>query len=42
VLGRMKMLSTPFSEYEKTLRSQFQLMFGRWASMQSEILQASS
>ncbi len=28
--GRMKMLSTPFSEYEKSLRQQFQLMFGRW------------
>jgi spermidine dehydrogenase len=28
--GRMKMLSTPFSEYERTLREQFQLMFGRW------------
>ena len=29
-MGRMKMLSTSFSKYEKTLRAQFQLMFGRW------------
>jgi spermidine dehydrogenase len=28
--GRMKMLSTPFSEYERSLREQFQEMFGRW------------
>ena len=30
IMGRTKMLSTPFSDYEKTLRAQFQLMFGRW------------
>lgn len=29
-MGRMKMLSTPFSDYERSLREQFQLMFGRW------------
>lgn len=28
--GRMRMLSTPFSEYERALREQFQLMFARW------------
>jgi len=28
--GRMKMLSTPFSEYERSIREQFQQMFGRW------------
>ncbi|HEX4021527.1 MAG TPA: NAD(P)-binding protein [Acidobacteriaceae bacterium] len=28
--GRMKMLSTPFSEYERSLREQFSLMFARW------------
>jgi spermidine dehydrogenase len=28
--GRMRMLSTPFSEYERGLREQFNLMFSRW------------
>jgi spermidine dehydrogenase len=28
--GRMKMLSTPFSEYERSLRKQFSAMFARW------------
>jgi spermidine dehydrogenase len=28
--GRMKLLGTPFSEYERSLREQFQEMFGRW------------
>ena len=28
--GRMKLLSTPFSEYERTLREQFSAMFSRW------------
>lgn len=30
ILGRMKMLSTPFSEYERSLREQFSFMFARW------------
>jgi spermidine dehydrogenase len=28
--GRMQMLSTPFSEFERSLREQFSLMFARW------------
>ncbi|HTW45148.1 MAG TPA: NAD(P)-binding protein [Acidobacteriaceae bacterium] len=28
--GRMRMLSTPFSEYERALREQFSFMFSRW------------
>lgn len=28
--GRMKLLSTPFSDYERTLREQFSTMFARW------------
>jgi spermidine dehydrogenase len=30
IRGRMRMLSTPFSEYERGLREQFNLMFSRW------------
>jgi spermidine dehydrogenase len=28
--GRMRMMSTPFSEYERSLREQFSAMFARW------------